>query len=148
MFLDAIGERRGSPRRGSLSGLETSYLLPTSNGRSLQLILLDERWYRDPLPCHMRRSWCEGILAAKPGEQDPNAVVFCSDFLNNDGSLGIGSCCSRDERLAAYCEKHEGQVKDPVQRGLWPIACEPTNARMWGMEPIAGAHVLNRSVCL
>ena len=132
-FLDALGESPASPRRGSLNGLETSYYLTLADNNAVQVILLDERWYRDPLPCQMRRTWCEEVL--KGTKQ--NAYAFCDDFLRDDGSLGIGSCCSRDEKLAAWCENQGGRVEDPIQRGLMPIACDPTDSVMWGMKPIA-----------
>lgn len=135
MFLDAIGSR-DPRRRSSINGLETSYLLPLEGDQAMQVILLDERWSRDPLPCQMRRGWCDSVLNSS-SKQDPNAVAFCSDFLRNDGSLGVGSCCSKDERLASWCQGLGSEVEDPVQRGLWPVACDPTNPEMWGMRQIA-----------
>ena len=53
VFLDAIGVPDGSPRRNSLRGI---YDRTTFNAnvpeRSVDLLLLDERYERVPLPCH------------------------------------------------------------------------------------------------
>jgi alkaline phosphatase D len=118
-----------------MNGLEASYLLPLEGGDQMQVILLDERWNRDPIPCQVRRGWCENVLSSH--QPDPNALAFCSDFLLDDGSQGIGSCCSKDEKLAVWCEGPGREVEDPFQRGLWPVVCDETNAEMWGMRRVA-----------
>jgi alkaline phosphatase D len=66
IYLDGIGERRDSPRRGSNNGLQTTYTLPGPGSSSssssglvdeIQLVLLDERYFRETLPCSIRRDW-------------------------------------------------------------------------------------------
>ena len=87
LFLDAIGEPRNSPRRTALSGLQASITLSGRGGAKdgggggwgggrlwgatgsppplqqrrttddIQVILLDERWSRDTLPCDVRGDW-------------------------------------------------------------------------------------------
>ncbi|KAG1658589.1 hypothetical protein FOA52_016201 [Chlamydomonas sp. UWO 241] len=128
LFLDAIGEPAGSVRRSSTTGLQAAFTLygpqPDSDGdsgsvgplksidRSVHVVLLDERFDRDPLPCERRRAWCEGVLG-DPGAAGPGADAWCTDFLRDDrdsggGALGGGSCCARDEALAAWCDTPAG----------------------------------------
>jgi alkaline phosphatase D len=65
IFLDGIGERRDSPRRGSNNGLQAAYTLPGPGSSSsssgfvdeIQLVLLDERYFRETLPCSIRKDW-------------------------------------------------------------------------------------------
>ena len=60
LFLDALGEPQGSPRRTATSGLQASYKLNGGSGQSdqdIQVILLDERYYRETLPCSVRNDW-------------------------------------------------------------------------------------------
>ena len=60
LFLDAIGEPRESPRRTATAGLQTAYTLNGGgSSRDVQVVLLDERYYRDTLPCSMREDWWE-----------------------------------------------------------------------------------------
>jgi hypothetical protein len=45
LYLDAIGEPAGSPRRSAVSGLQAAYTLNQGQaGREVQVVLLDERW--------------------------------------------------------------------------------------------------------
>ena len=80
LFLDAIGEPQDSPRRTAMAGLQTSYTLRgggkepeggpsagasgggTTGGtggttQEVQVVLLDERYYRDTVPCSVREDW-------------------------------------------------------------------------------------------
>ncbi|MEW5306897.1 MAG: hypothetical protein WDW36_009334 [Sanguina aurantia] len=129
LFLDALGEPRGSRRRNSATGLQTNYTLNRgTKGQEVDILVLDERYYRDTLPCHMRRDWCTLQLStATPGS---TAYVLCYDFLVNDGKTGVGSCCTRDEDWAGYCSR--SSPSDPH----WTALCDPTSAD-FGMRRLA-----------
>lgn len=49
--------------------------------------------------CAVWRRRCEGVLA----QPDHNALGWCRDFLLDDGATGRGSCCTKDDDLAAWC---------------------------------------------
>ncbi|KAG2450456.1 hypothetical protein HYH02_004958 [Chlamydomonas schloesseri] len=128
MFLDAVGEPQASSRRGDDSGIQGAYTLNGGGpGRDIDVVLLDERWYRDPLPCSARRAWCEGLLSSQP---DHAALGWCRDFLLDDGATGRGSCCTKDDDLAAWCAL-PGSRSSP----LWAAACDPTSSA-WASEPL------------
>lgn len=80
IFLDGIGEHPSSPRRSSMNGLQTRYTLrgasllgPAGGGaaqgqgqgqeqqseqaaaRDVEMVLMDQRWYRETMPCSRRR---------------------------------------------------------------------------------------------
>jgi hypothetical protein len=60
VFLDAIGEDAGSIRRlGNRGIFEHRVLNRGHKGRDVDLVLLDERYERVPLPCHTRRDFCQ-----------------------------------------------------------------------------------------
>ncbi|KAG2486941.1 hypothetical protein HYH03_014440 [Edaphochlamys debaryana] len=125
MYLDAVGEAPGSSRRGADAGMQAVYSLSGGGpGLGVDLVLLDERWYRDPLPCELRRDWCTGVLAQP--ELFPRHTGFCRDFLLDDGASGRGSCCTKDGDLAAWCA-----LPDSRSSPLWASACDPTSAQ-WG----------------
>ncbi|GAX80017.1 hypothetical protein CEUSTIGMA_g7456.t1 [Chlamydomonas eustigma] len=142
MFLDAIGEPRDSPRRTYTSGLQTSYTLhgpPGDNdanaaqdpsSREVQVVLLDERYYRDPLPCSVRKAWCNRVLSSD--SSDPDSLAWCKDFVLNDGSFGVGSCCPRDDLLMQWCSQPGVNSSHP----LWSNACDPTSLS-YGLTPVA-----------
>jgi alkaline phosphatase D len=80
IFLDGIGEHPSSPRRSSMNGLQTRYTLrgasllgPSGGGvapgqgqgqgqqseaaaRDVEMVLMDQRWYRETMPCSRRRA--------------------------------------------------------------------------------------------
>eukprot|EP00494_Astrolonche_serrata_P026761 UN27024 len=60
VYLDAIGEPQKSDRRNRNRGIYTKY---SYNSGQLDVVLLDERYQREPLPCHMRNEACEQILS-------------------------------------------------------------------------------------
>eukprot|EP00250_Pteridium_aquilinum_P024614 c2932_g1_i2 orf=363-1439(-) len=96
LFLDAIGERMGSPRRHPGRGIEWQHTLNAGNPeKSIDVFLLDERYYRDTLPCHTRRLFCEKIALAD--SQHPKHA-WCLDFLRGE-KLHSGSCCKKDENV-------------------------------------------------
>jgi hypothetical protein len=60
VFLDAIGEDAGSMRRLGNRGIYEHRVLNRGHkGRDIDLVLLDERYERVPLPCHTRRDFCQ-----------------------------------------------------------------------------------------
>ncbi|WIA30967.1 hypothetical protein OEZ86_001015 [Tetradesmus obliquus] len=143
IYLDGIGERRDSPRRGSNNGLQAAYTLPgpgsSSSSRSsssssglvdeIQLVLLDERYFRETLPCSIRRDWCTAVLhnASHPETLQPSKgdVAFCVDFLLGGGLGQGGSCCSKDDEWSVWCSKMARlHVHQPVRHEL----CDPTSA--------------------
>lgn len=72
--------------------LQVHYPLPSGakGSESVDLILTDGRYHREPLPCSTRRSWCEAVLAKLArGHAD---WAWCEDFLRG-GDSGGGSCC-------------------------------------------------------
>ncbi|GLI65466.1 hypothetical protein VaNZ11_008816 [Volvox africanus] len=130
MFLDAVGEAPGSTRRRADAGLQAMYTLNGgSPGRDIDVVLLDERWYRDTLPCQMRQGWCQTILQSTSGSTHP-MWGWCHDFLLDDRLTGRGSCCTKDQDLAAWCAM-SSSAADP----LWRAACDPTS-REWGTVPL------------
>ncbi|GFR47159.1 hypothetical protein Agub_g8850 [Astrephomene gubernaculifera] len=127
MYLDAVGEAPASKRRSADAGLQAVYTLNGgAAGRDIDLVLLDERWYRDPLPCSLRRSWCEQVLT----QPVHTAFGWCRDFLLDDGTTGRGSCCTKDDDLAAWCAL-PGSRNSP----LWSVACDPTSSS-WASRPL------------
>eukprot|EP00200_Dunaliella_tertiolecta_P004176 CAMPEP_0202341118 /NCGR_PEP_ID=MMETSP1126-20121109/2261_1 /ASSEMBLY_ACC=CAM_ASM_000457 /TAXON_ID=3047 /ORGANISM="Dunaliella tertiolecta, Strain CCMP1320" /LENGTH=624 /DNA_ID=CAMNT_0048931911 /DNA_START=143 /DNA_END=2017 /DNA_ORIENTATION=- len=147
LFLDALGEPASSPRRNANNGIQTSYSFnqspkgtPTSESKQIDLFITDGRFYRDPLPCQMRRKSCEAKLAkhaedlAKgvPPNNYDGKLAWCKDFLVADeqGVNPGGSCCFRDEQRAAWCEQ-DGSSSHP----LFKAACDPTTPE-FGTVPL------------
>lgn len=118
VFLDAIGEPGGSSRRGLGHGIEWKYTL--NEGKSSQEIdvyLLDERYYRDTLPCHIRKSFCEKV--ALTDVQHPKHG-WCLDFLRG-GESHVGSCCKKDDQiLYGWCLQSSNK-----DHPLWENVCNP-----------------------
>ncbi|EFJ47581.1 hypothetical protein VOLCADRAFT_91850 [Volvox carteri f. nagariensis] len=130
MFLDAVGEAPDSTRRGGDSGLQAAFTL---NGggpdRDIDVVLLDERWYRDPMPCEMRRDWCQSVVLPDPSHP---RLGWCRDFLLGDGegATGRGSCCSKDQELAAWCSLPSSRAHP-----LYGAACNVASSE-WGRVPL------------
>ena len=60
VFLDAIGEAAGSSRRLGDRGIYEHRVLNRGHrGKEVDLVLLDERYERVPLPCHTRADFCQ-----------------------------------------------------------------------------------------
>ncbi|GLC64325.1 hypothetical protein PLESTF_000149400 [Pleodorina starrii] len=130
MFLDAVGEAPGSARRRADAGLQAVYTLNGGGpGRDIDVVLLDERWYRDPLPCSLRQDWCQKVL------QNPADPMYgwCRDFLLDDGTTGRGSCCTKDQDMATWCSLPSS--RDAADPALWRAACDPTSSD-WGRLPL------------
>ena len=74
VFLDAIGEARDSVRRNSLRGIYDRVTLNAGQpGREVEMLLLDERYERVPLPCHTRRRYCQPDIKKSKWHEARNA---------------------------------------------------------------------------
>lgn len=58
VFLDALGEPQGSVRRLGSRGIYDWQVLNSGTQFAVDLLLLDERYERVPLPCHTRAAMC------------------------------------------------------------------------------------------
>lgn len=56
--------------------------------------------------------------------------VWCRDFLMDGGVGGRGSCCRKDDDLAAWCSRAGSE-----QHPLFAAACDPTSSD-WGLTPL------------
>ena len=67
------------------------------------LVLLDERYERDPLPCEVRADWCRRVVLAARRRHPSEA--WCKDFLLTGGASGTtGSCCKAEgEMFYGWC---------------------------------------------
>ncbi|MCO5609407.1 hypothetical protein L7F22_063633 [Adiantum nelumboides] len=119
-FLDAIGEPNESPRRQTGRGIEWKHTMDAGDvGQSIDIFLLDERYYRDTLPCYTRRKFCEKIALA---DQQHPKHAWCLDFLQG-GDLDKGSCCKKDENVFyGWCLQSSNKA-----HALWDSFCDPTS---------------------
>ncbi|KAI5079699.1 hypothetical protein GOP47_0005178 [Adiantum capillus-veneris] len=117
-FLDAIGEPNESPRRQPGRGIEWKHTMDAGDvNQSIDILLLDERYYRDTLPCYTRRMFCEKVALA---DQQHPKHAWCLDFLQ-EGKLGKGSCCKKDEDIAyGWCLQSSNKA-----HALWDSICDP-----------------------
>jgi len=133
LYLDAIGEPQDSIRRTNTQGLQFKYTFNPDGPQeqTIDVFLLDERYDRDPLPCGVRKEWCEGILETRPENMTFN-YAWCEDFLRTGGSSGTGSCCRADDEWAyGWCHDNpQAQADDP----LWDVACDPSSVRFGSMQ--------------
>lgn len=98
LYLDAIGEDSSSPRRNSNRGAWTQYTLNRGTKYPVDVFLLDERYEREALPCDTRFDYCKDVVLAD-GSSSPSASrAWCRDFVQQ-GPLGQGSCCRKDEEI-------------------------------------------------
>eukprot|EP00249_Psilotum_nudum_P012012 c23529_g1_i1 orf=105-1763(+) len=118
IFLNAVGEPNESPRRDWGHGIEWKYTLNDGiTGREIDIYLLDERYYRDALPCHIRKSFCQNEVLSDM--QHPK-YTWCLDFLQG-GEFGIGSCCKRDDEVFyGWCLQTLNR-----ENPLWAGMCDP-----------------------
>ncbi|CEL96472.1 unnamed protein product [Vitrella brassicaformis CCMP3155] len=145
LFLDAVGEPASSPRRNAARGVEHLYVLNKDTAdKRVGVYLLDERYYRDPLPCQTRRSYCQQLIEdleasnnstnetrrAPAAEPNQDLRGFCEDFLKE----GVG-CCLKDEQMFdarnGWCNQASSK-----QSPLYEEACDPTSA-LFGRRPLA-----------
>lgn len=82
MFLDAIGEARDSVRRNTLRGIYDRVTLNAGQaGKEVEVLLLDERYERVPLPCHTRRRYCQADIAKSKWHEvrsAPITALYCA----------------------------------------------------------------------
>lgn len=120
VFLDAMGATREDPRRDRGDGIQAVHHLNAAlPGQQIDLFLLDERYYREGLPCHIRRDFCASVLALG---QTHSWREWCGDFLGQV-TKKRWSCCDKDEKLfQAWCSH-------PIHRNhsLWEEACNPSH---------------------
>eukprot|EP00803_Ostreobium_quekettii_P006415 evm.model.scf_1038.4 EVM.evm.TU.scf_1038.4 scf_1038:28489-36391(-) len=121
IFLDAVGEVPDSPRRSTSQGIQWKYTF--NEGKPDQLIdvyLLDERYERDTLPCHLRQEWCNNTVLK---DQKSGYYAWCKDFVVDGGVKANGSCCPSDDRFfRGWCQQSDAKT-DPI----WPYLCDPTS---------------------
>ena len=101
MYLDAIGDPQDSPRRGLDRGAWYKYTLNEGiPGKDVDIIILDQRYERQPIPCENRREYCEKVVLSSNSDSTISAgrIAWCNDFLKK-GTLDKGSCCSKDEDI-------------------------------------------------
>jgi alkaline phosphatase D len=106
LFLDAIGEPMNSIRRNFNRGAWTSYKLNDKTpSKEVDIIILDERYERETIPCENRQEYCEKIVfnlqenRISPIHIDQNEIVWCQDFLKGGLLDGQGSCCQKDQNI-------------------------------------------------
>lgn len=136
IFLDALGVPAGSPRRAAQQGIQWAYKLNPGTQQEVDLVLLDERYERAPLPCEVRGDWCRNIVL-KDAEHPEHA--WCEDYLQTGGASGSdGSCCKADGAIYNGWCKQEGSNADP----LWQLACNASSPQ-FGQQPV---YVTNGSL--
>lgn len=124
LFLDFMGEDPASPRRTKLDGIYHKYVLGEIPKESVEVILLDERFNRQPLPCYIRKELCDAVLS-QANTTDPDAkakieasskYVWCKDFLKTAEDMPVrspGSCCIADDLVAnKWCLQPENKNTD------------------------------------
>eukprot|EP00892_Ulva_mutabilis_P008009 jgi/Ulvmu1/5580/UM023_0117.1 len=117
VFLDALGEPIESVRRHVTRGIHDWQVLNAGTPFEVDLLLLDERYERVPLPCHTRARLCaEGGSAISTNRQ-----VWCNDFLGAGNISRPGSCCHQDDDIAlGWCAQPDA-ASDPH----YASACMP-----------------------
>lgn len=67
LYLDAIGESSDSVRRSQFRGIETAYTLNSEDpDKTIDVVLLDTRFDRSPLPCQTRRErWSSETISVR-----------------------------------------------------------------------------------
>ncbi|KAL4859501.1 hypothetical protein ACK3TF_000601 [Chlorella vulgaris] len=129
IYLDALGVAPTSPRRAAQQGIQWHYKLNPGTRQEVDMLLLDERYERAPLPCEVRGDWCRNIVLKD--SRHPQ-YAWCDDFLRTGGATGLnGSCCKADGQIADGWCKQEGSKADP----LWDVACNPSSPH-FGMQPL------------
>jgi len=129
LYLDAIGESANSPRRSMVQGMQGKVTFnPGTLHQSIDVFLLDERYYRSPLPCQVRARYCSGIVNGDPedvfeAERTSKTVAWCQDFLFG-GPGAEATCCFRDEELSEWCKANNALSST---NATWTEACDPTS---------------------
>ena len=151
LYLDALGVAADSPRRKAFRGAYEKFSYKSGSAASpkvVEVFLLDERYDRSPLPCHVRRDWCTSEVLPFP---DHNRWGWCNDYVND------GNCCSLDEEI---CSSICSQVlprslqrrRSPLRTGLRREARAVGNAADQGGQDrgvagsLDGRHVRRQKV--
>ncbi|CAI5985314.1 unnamed protein product [Closterium sp. NIES-64] len=121
VFLDALGAPKEDPRRDRGDGIQAVYHLNEAlPGQQIDVFLLDERYYRENLPCHVRREFCTSVMDL---DRPHSWRSWCGDFLGREVPRNRWSCCDKDEKLfQAWCG-HEAHRN----HSLWEEACSPAH---------------------
>lgn len=120
-YLDAIGEPQSSPRRAPGIGVEHLYTLNSGRkSKEIDIFLLDERYYRDPLPCYLRKDYCFKAVLHNSSHPD---FVWCKDLIKgNRAKERGGSCCDKDQKLFfGWCKDKKNK-----KHQMWKEACDPS----------------------
>ncbi|EFN59092.1 hypothetical protein CHLNCDRAFT_137864 [Chlorella variabilis] len=129
VYLDALGVAADSPRRAAHRGIQWHYRLNPDTQQEVDLVLLDERYERAPLPCEIRGDWCRNVVLKD--RQHPSRA-WCDDYLRTGGATGRnGSCCKADGAIFYGWCKEAGSQGDP----LWDVACNYSSPQ-FGMQPL------------
>eukprot|EP00922_Rhytidocystis_sp_ex-Travisia-forbesii_P072951 GHVS01108743.1.p1 GENE.GHVS01108743.1~~GHVS01108743.1.p1 ORF type:complete len:613 (+),score=38.31 GHVS01108743.1:130-1968(+) len=129
LFLDAIMERQDSSRRSSVRGIEYKYVYNKGDKyKEVSVFLLDERYYKEPLPCATHWERCQDLLSS--GKKD----AYCEDFVKR----GKG-CCPKDDfmfrKTEGWCDKNAG--RDPPHSDYEEL-CNPKSpafgTRSWLLD--------------
>jgi len=129
LFLDALGEPPLSQRRSMVQGLQAQVTLNKATPEhAIDVFLLDERFYRSPLPCNTHSRFCQGVLGNATEfaqSRTSKTVAWCEDYLLA-GPLGKGTCCKRDDELyRGWCQQHNQAYRS---NPIWIEACDPTSS--------------------
>jgi len=98
--------------------------------KEIDIFLLDERYNRSPLPCHVRRKFClEDVLGNKT-QSLQYKTEWCKDFLYG-GLDGKGTCCNYDEEIQlGWCKIEENKNNE-----LFEEACD-INSEKFGLKSL------------
>ncbi|KAI7841581.1 hypothetical protein COHA_004751 [Chlorella ohadii] len=129
VYLDGLGVSATSPRRAAQRGIQWRHTLNPDTPRQVELILLDERYERDPLPCQIRDEWCRNIVLQDKAHP---SFGWCQDFLETGGEGRTGSCCKADHAIFYGWCLQAANRKDP----LWEVACDPASPK-FGSQALA-----------
>eukprot|EP00921_Rhytidocystis_pertsovi_P024304 GHVQ01039091.1.p1 GENE.GHVQ01039091.1~~GHVQ01039091.1.p1 ORF type:complete len:680 (+),score=59.72 GHVQ01039091.1:452-2491(+) len=133
IFLDGMLEPQDSSRRSGTSGMEYLYMYNKGDKKKeISVFLLDERYYREPVPCEVHWDRCQEAL--KNNETQASFKSFCEDFMIR----GIG-CCAKDDFMwnkdDGWCIKN---VEGEVPKLTYEELCEPASTlfgtRAWSLE--------------
>ena len=131
IFLDGVGEPEASPRRNRGRGIEWKYTLNAGQaGKEVDVLLLDERYNRDALPCKARGPWCEGGYGTADDPRPPvdnpshSYYAWCNDYIRGRADGGVlppGDVASRGD-LTAW------GIRDPAGGARGGACCKRDDA--------------------
>ena len=127
LYLDAIGESKSSPRRGTSRGLWGKETLNKGmKDAEIDVFLLDERYERDTISCDSRSDYCKyAVLKDNENLYSSSEKAFCQDFLyDEDYNEHKGSCCDKDEKIFYGWCKLESSKKSVYYREACDVSYE------------------------